>query len=135
MRRGGTLGGATYARPVPGSGIPSRILRMAALMRIERWDPRRDGPLSEAALRQKIEARGYRVSSSSWPAGAIVAGQAEMHERLDAVVSGLMKLTVDGESAILTPGDMVYVPLGAVRRIEVVGASPLHCLDGVYAGH
>jgi hypothetical protein len=27
---------------------------------------------------------------------------------------------------------MVYVPRGAVRRVEVVGASTAHCLDAVY---
>jgi quercetin dioxygenase-like cupin family protein len=40
-------------------------------------------------------------------------------------------MTIDGESAILTAGDLVFVPRGAVRRLEVVGASPALCLDGI----
>jgi quercetin dioxygenase-like cupin family protein len=111
----------------------SRRFPMVVLMRIERWDPRRDGPLSEAALRQKLEARGYQVSICSWPSGAIVAGQAQPRERIDAVTSGLLKVTIDGESAILTAGDMVYVPRGSIRRIEVVGSAPVQCLEGVAA--
>jgi quercetin dioxygenase-like cupin family protein len=105
---------------------------MVVLMRIERWDPRRDGPFNEAALRQKIEARGYRVSERTYPPGAIAAAQSVEQERLDAVASGQLKVTLDGESAILTAGDMVYVPRGALRRVEVVGTSPVHCLEAVY---
>jgi quercetin dioxygenase-like cupin family protein len=107
---------------------------MVPLLRIERWDPRRDGPLSEVALRQKIEARGYTATPRQYPAGAVAAAQAAEHERIDAVVSGLLKVTLDGESAILTAGDVVFVPRGAVRRVEVVGTSPVHCLEAVYRG-
>jgi len=102
------------------------------VMRIDRWDPRRDGPVTEAALRQKVESCGYQVSSFAWPAGTVVEAQAQDQERVDAVVTGILKITLDGESAILTAGDMVYVPRGAVRRVEVVGSSTAHCLDAIY---
>jgi quercetin dioxygenase-like cupin family protein len=105
---------------------------MLTVMRIDRWDPRRDGPVTEAALRQKVEACGYQVSTFAWPAGTVVAAQSQDHERVDAVVTGILKITLDGESAILTAGDMVYVPRGAVRRVEVVGSSTAHCLDAIY---
>jgi quercetin dioxygenase-like cupin family protein len=105
---------------------------MLTVMRIERWDPRRDGPVTEAALRQKVQSCGYEVSSFAWPAGTIVPAQTNDRERVDAVVTGVVKLTLDGESAILTAGDIVFVPRGAVRRVEVVGSAPAHCLDAVY---
>jgi quercetin dioxygenase-like cupin family protein len=104
---------------------------MLSVMRIDRWDPRQDGPVTEAALRRKFESNGYQVSTFSWPAGTVVAAQAQDRERVDAVVAGILKITLDGESAILTAGDIVYVPLGAVRRVEVVGPSTAHCLDAV----
>lgn len=105
---------------------------MLTVMRIDRWDPRRDGPVTEAALRQKVEACGYEVSTFAWPAGTVVPPQHQDRERVDAVVAGILKITLDGESAILTAGDIVYVPRGAVRRIEVVGAHAAHGLDAVY---
>jgi uncharacterized protein (DUF1501 family) len=104
------------------------------LMRIERWDVRRDGPLTQAALEHKIRALGYEPSPRTYPAGAIVAPQTDARERLDAVVSGLIKVTIDEESAILTAGDIVFVPRGATRRLEVVGASPASCLEAVFRG-
>jgi quercetin dioxygenase-like cupin family protein len=101
-------------------------------MRIDRWDPRRLGPVTETALRKKVESCGYQVSTFSWPAGTVVPSQTQERERVDAVVTGIVKITLDGESAILTAGDMVYVPRGAVRRVEVIGSSPAHCLNAVY---
>jgi quercetin dioxygenase-like cupin family protein len=105
---------------------------MLTVMRIERWDPRRDGPVTEAALRRKVQSCGYEVSSFAWPAGTVVPAQANDRERLDAVVAGIVKVTLDGESAILTAGDIVYVPRGAIRRVEVVGSATAHCLDAIY---
>ncbi len=130
---------ATWNPPAPRLSCGGQQWRAAqswrfpivVLMRIERWDPRRDGPLSEAALRQKLEARGYQVSSCSWPAGAIVAGQPQARERIEAVTSGLLKVTIDGESAILTAGDIVFVPRRAIRRLEVVGTASVQCLEGI----
>jgi len=101
-------------------------------MRIERWDLRRDGPVTEAALRQRVASRGYEVSTFAWPAGTVVPAQTQERERVDAVVAGVLKITVDGESAILTAGDMVYVPRGSIRRVEVLGASTAHCIDALY---
>lgn len=101
-------------------------------MRIDRWDVRRDGPLTEAALEYKIRARGYDAETRTYPPGAIVAPPPDPYERVDAVVSGLLKLTIEGESAILTAGDLVLVPRGAVRRLEVVGTAPAHCLEGIF---
>ena len=62
----------------------------------------------------------------------MVDAETQDRERVDAVVAGILKITQDGESAILTAGDMVYVPRGAVRRVEVVGSSTAHCLDAIY---
>ena len=100
------------------------------LMRIERWDAHRDGPLSAPALQQKLQARGYQVSTQNYPAGTVASTPADVVERIQAIVSGLVKVTIDGESAILTAGDLVFVPPGAVRRLEVVGPSSALCLEG-----
>jgi len=101
-------------------------------LRIERWDVRRDGPLNEAALRQKLAALGYEVAPAPCPVGAVAIARADGSERIEAVVRGLVKVTIDGESAILTAGDVVFVPSGAVRRVEVVGLVPASTLEAVY---
>ena len=105
---------------------------MLTLMRIDRWDLRRDGAVTEAAMREKVAACGYEVSTFAWPAGTVVPAQTQQQQRVDAVVTGVVKITLDGESAILTAGDIVYVPRGAIRRVEVVGSHTAHCIDAIY---
>ena len=102
------------------------------LMRVERWDVRRDGPLTEVALRHKIEALGYEVSPRMFAAGTMAAAQVDPRERLHAVIRGLVKVTLDGESAILAAGDMVFVPRGSMLRVEAIGATGAACFDAAY---
>jgi mannose-6-phosphate isomerase-like protein (cupin superfamily) len=118
----------------PGSDEVAARRRTATMVwvRIDRWDVRRDGPLSETALMQKIESLGYDVAPRAYPAGSIAALQSDSRQRLFAVVRGLIKVTIDGESAILAAGDVVYIPRGSVRRVEVVGTFPALCLEAVY---
>ena len=105
---------------------------MMLLMRIERWDVRRDGPLSEAALRQKLGRLGYEAGPRAHPPGPVAGVQIDSRERVQAVLAGLIKVTIDGEAAILTAGDVVFVPRGAVRRLEAVGTAAASCLEAVY---
>lgn len=105
---------------------------MMQLMRIERWDVRRDGPLSEPALRQKITNLGYEPVPRTYPSGTVVAAHCESDECLAGVIQGLVKFVIDGESAILAAGDLVFVPRGAVRRVEVIGTAAGQCLEATY---
>jgi hypothetical protein len=104
---------------------------MMLLMRIERWDVRRDGGLTDAALLHKLQALGYEPVRRAYPAGAMAASKIDSRARLEAVISGLVKITLDGESAILTDGDIVFIPPRAARRLEVVGTSPAYCFEAV----
>ena len=102
-------------------------------MRIERWDARRDGPLTDLALKQKIEALGFETSPRIYPAGARAAAQSDPREGIQGIARGLVKVTVDGESAILGAGDFVLVPANALRLVEVIGASPAYGFEGARA--
>lgn len=104
---------------------------MTLLMRVERWDARRDGTLTEGALQRKLKTLGYDPLPCSNLAGAIASARVHRRDRVEAVLAGLLKVTIDGESAILTAGDIVFIPAGAARRVETVGTSPVHCLEAV----
>ncbi|HXT31591.1 MAG TPA: cupin domain-containing protein [Vicinamibacterales bacterium] len=106
---------------------------MLTVMRIERWDPRREGAVTEAGLRRKVENYGYQISTTALEGGTVLAPHLQGREGVDAVISGIVKITLDGESAILTAGDLVYVPRGSVRRVEVVGSAAARCIEAVYA--
>jgi hypothetical protein len=108
----------------PGTG-------MLQLLQVERWDVRRDGPLSDASLRQKLAAFRYEGTPRIYYAG-VVSLLADGGERVVAVLTGLIKVTIEGESAILTAGDALFVSCGAVCRVAVVGSSPSQCLEAVF---
>lgn len=99
-----------------------------APVRIERWDVRLDGPLSEDALLRKIEQLGFVLAARTYPSG-VAATARDPREGLTAVVRGLVKLTVNGEPELLTAGDVAFVPAGSERRLEVVGPAPALCLE------
>jgi hypothetical protein len=102
---------------------------MMLLMRIERWDVRRDGNLTDAALLHKLQALGFEPVGRVYPAGAMAAAKIDNRARVEAVILGLIKITIESESAILAAGDIVFIPARAARRLEVVGTSPAYCFE------
>jgi mannose-6-phosphate isomerase-like protein (cupin superfamily) len=104
---------------------------MTLLIQVDRWDERRDGALSEAAIQRKLKTLGYDPLPRSNPAGAIVSARIHHRDRAEAVIAGLLKVTIDDQSVILTAGDIVLVPKGAARRVEPVGSAPVLCIEAV----
>ena len=98
---------------------------------VERWDKTRDGPLTEEAMRRKLEARGYRVSRYIYPPGTYFPPHTHEVDKIDGVLSGRFRLEMLGESVILEAGDMLAVPRGVVHAAEVVGDEPVVSLDAV----
>jgi quercetin dioxygenase-like cupin family protein len=100
-------------------------------MHIERWDAARDGELSEAALRQKLERQGYSVSRYVYPPGTYFPNHTHDVDKLDAVLSGALRITTNDGVADLGPGDAICVPRGAVHSAEVIGSQSVLSLDAV----
>ncbi len=96
---------------------------------VERWDPQRDGALSEDALRRKLKARGYRVSRYVYPPGTVFPEHAHEVDKIDAVLSGRFRMTQGGRSVVLEAGDCLAVPRGSRHCAEVMGAEPVVSLD------
>jgi mannose-6-phosphate isomerase-like protein (cupin superfamily) len=97
----------------------------------EHWNPAKDGELSEASLREKLQRRGYRVTRYRYPPGTVFPDHAHGVDKIDAVLSGRFLMRMAGESVILTAGDCLAVPRGAVHSAEVVGREPVVSLDAV----
>ncbi len=100
-------------------------------MRVERWNPEEDGPLSEEALSRKLRARGYRVSRYTYPPGTFFDTHTHAVDKIDAVLSGRFRIVLEGAEVILEAGDAVEVPRGARHSAEVVGDEPVVSLDAV----
>ena len=96
---------------------------------VEKWDSEKEGPLSEQALRRKLEARGYRVSRYVYPPGTFFPDHRHDIDKIDAVVSGRFRMTMGGRAVVLEAGDCLAVPRGTVHSAEVVGDAPVVSLD------
>jgi quercetin dioxygenase-like cupin family protein len=100
-------------------------------MGVERWNTEADGPLSEGALRSKLEARGYSVSRYVYPPGTYFAPHSHGVDKIDAVVSGRFRMSMEDRTVVLEAGDCLAVPRGVVHSAEVVGDQSVVSLDAV----
>ena len=98
---------------------------------VERWDEEQDGPLDEAAMRRKLEARGYRVSRYVYPPGTHFPEHTHSVDKIDGVLAGRFRMTMGENEVVLETGDCLAVPRGAVHSAEVVGDEPVVSLDAV----
>jgi hypothetical protein len=61
-------------------------------MKVERWNPEKDGVLNEATLRRKLESVGYRTNCYVYPPGTFFAMHTHSVEKMDAVLSGQFRI-------------------------------------------
>jgi len=98
---------------------------------LQHWNEVEDGPLSEAALIDKLERQGYSVNRYVYPPGTVFPPHTHEVDKIDAVLSGRFLLEMEGERVILEAGDSLAVPRGVVHSAEVVGEEPVVSLDAV----
>jgi quercetin dioxygenase-like cupin family protein len=100
-------------------------------MEIEHWNSAADGELSEAALRRKLEQRGYRVTRYVYPPGTRFPAHTHAVDKIDAVLSGRFRVVIEGQAADLEAGDAIAVPRGVVHSAEVLGDVAVVSLDAI----
>jgi quercetin dioxygenase-like cupin family protein len=100
-------------------------------MAIRRWNEALDGPVSETAVRAKLEALGYRVARYTYDPGTVFPDHTHGIDKIDAVISGRFRLVVGGHLVVLGPGDWVEVPRGSVHSATVIGDEPVVSLDAI----
>ena len=100
-------------------------------MKVEHWNEAEDGPLTELALRRKLESRGYRVSRYVYSPGTTFPSHTHEVDKMDAVFSGSFRIATGNGVVVLGPGDALTVVAGARHSAEVVGEDAVVSLDGV----
>ncbi|MGD8783834.1 MAG: cupin domain-containing protein [Thioalkalispiraceae bacterium] len=95
------------------------------------WNPGTDGEFNEQAMYDKLAAMGYRVNRYIYPPGTLFPEHDHSMDKIDAVLAGRFKLTMQGESVILEAGDYLEVPRGIVHSAEVIGDQPVVSLDAI----
>jgi quercetin dioxygenase-like cupin family protein len=101
-------------------------------VRVEHWQ-KEWGPLSEAAMRKRLEAEGYSASRYTYPPGTYFSAHTHEVDKKDTVLRGRLKIGAEGREIVLEPGDMIEIPAGTVHTAEVVGSEAVVSLDATRA--
>lgn len=98
-------------------------------LQVGRWDRQADGPLSETALREKLERMGYTVHAYTYPPGTYFPDHEHGVDKIDAVLSGRFRMRTREGEVVLEAGEWLAVPRGTVHSAEVLGSEPVASLD------
>ncbi|GAB0148805.1 hypothetical protein McPS_15450 [Marichromatium sp. PS1] len=94
-------------------------------MQIEHWHARRDGALTEASMRRKLEARGFQTRLDIYPPGTFLPDHDHGIDHIDGVICGRMRVGIGERSLVLGPGDLVVIPRHTFYQTEVMGDEPV----------
>jgi len=97
--------------------------------RLDRWDSS-DGPLTEKRMMGLMESEGYEVASYAYREGTVFPPHEHSQDKCDAVLEGVLRVTVGEETYDLGPGDRLYLPAGTRHSAQVVGSTTVLSLDG-----
>jgi quercetin dioxygenase-like cupin family protein len=98
-------------------------------LRLERWTAE-DGRLTEKRLMAAMEREGYEVAVYTYREGTVFPEHSHSQEKCDAVLEGVLRITVDGVAYDLEAGDRLYMPPGTRHTAQVVGRRAVVSLDG-----
>ncbi len=98
-------------------------------VRLERWDSS-DGPLTEKRMMGLMESEGYEVASYAYREGTEFPFHEHAQDKCDAVLEGVLRVTVGEATYDLARGDRLYLPAGTRHSASVVGSKTVLSLDG-----
>lgn len=104
----------------------------AFAMHVQRWDTTRDGILTASRLRHRLEEQGLWVSERRYSPGQPHHDRLRDHDAVEVVLTGLLKVRVGSETAILSAGDAAFVPRGVTQHLEVIGSTPVVTFSGAF---
>ncbi|MDH7515280.1 MAG: cupin domain-containing protein [Bacteroidota bacterium] len=85
------------------------------------------------AIKRALKAEGYNIYVYSYPPGMCFPPHSHAYETIHVVLSGSLKITMNDTEHILGPGKRFVVPAHTPHSAEVLGNTPLVCLDATSA--
>ncbi len=98
-------------------------------VRVERW-PRGEGEPTEKRMMRALELEGFDVLVYTYRPGTVFPEHEHPRAKCDAVLTGVLRVTVAGKAHDLGAGDRIYLPAGTRHAAEVVGQETVVSLDG-----
>jgi len=80
-------------------------------------------------IKHSLKEEGYNIYVYSYPGGMCFPMHVHDHDTIHVVLSGSLKVSMDGEDHYLTPGERFIIPAGTMHSAEIIGETPVVCLD------
>lgn len=77
-----------------------------------------------------MEREGYEVAVYTYRPGTVFSEHQHAQDKCDAVLEGVLRITVGEEVFNLQAGDRLYLPAGTRHTAEVIGRRTVLSLDG-----
>ena len=81
------------------------------------------------AIKHTLREEGYNIYVYSYPGGMCFPRHSHNHDTIHVVLSGTVKIIIDGAEFILKTGERFPISAGIVHYAEVLGETPLVCID------
>ncbi len=98
--------------------------------KIEQWETKNDGELSEVAMYRKLNGKVSAVNRQNLAPGSCYLHPPHDCERLMGIVCGSIEMEMNGTKLLLKPGDILHIPAGLEHKGRVVGKESLVQLNG-----
>lgn len=80
-------------------------------------------------IKQQLKEEGYNIYVYSYPGGMCFPTHTHDHDTIHVVLSGSLKITMNGSEFFLTPGVRFVIPALTSHAAEILGDTPVICLD------
>jgi quercetin dioxygenase-like cupin family protein len=84
------------------------------------WDQVPEEELTPLIKRQVIHTAGMTLLRVQFKRGAFVSAHAHVHQQISMVMSGRLRIEVDGVETILSPGSLLTIPSNANHLAEAL---------------
>ncbi len=99
------------------------------------YNPASTGVTSRIMLSGDDTEGRYTLQDEVWnPKMSVELHMHKRHAETFYILSGQVEWTVDGETHLMSAGDLVYIPVNTPHKVRVVGDKPLHTLFLYQAG-
>ena len=81
------------------------------------------------SIKHELRQEGYNIYVYSYPGGMCFPRHSHNHDTIHIVLSGTVKIVIDGTEYFPKMGERFSISAGTVHSAEVLGETPLICID------
>lgn len=89
-------------------------------MKLYRWNQVAKEQMNPAVARQVVHGERLTVARVHLAKGAVVAPHRHSSEQMTLVERGRLRFTIEGETVVLEPGELLQIPSDALHQVEAL---------------